>query len=97
MVYFASHSKARIVVGSDDVRHLHLRAQSLGKFHTTVHDHIGMISTMCRIEAIVARKYLALYVRFKFLSNHNGLTLQPPQQSYRARGTCAQGHAPPLP
>ena len=70
MVDIAPHSKPRIVVGGNDIGHIHPRTQLLGKCHTALDDHLGMVTTMCRIETIIARQYLALYILYNLSPNH---------------------------
>ena len=74
MMHIAPHSKARIMVGCNDVRHLYVSAQSLGKFNTTAYDNVGMVTAMCGIEAIVAWQNLTLDVCSNLLSNHSRLS-----------------------
>ena len=73
MVYIATYGKARIVVGGNDIGHLNICAKPLGEFYATPYNHIGMVTPMRGIEAIIARQYLALDVGLYLLSNHSPL------------------------
>ena len=71
MVDIATHSKTRIVVGGNDICHLDIRTQPLGKCDATTYYHVSMVTAVCSIEAIIARQYLALDVCSNLLSNHS--------------------------
>ena len=52
MVDIATHSKSRIVVGSNDIGHIDPSTQPLGKCYATLDDHIGMVAAVGGIEAL---------------------------------------------
>ena len=71
MVDIAPYSKTRIVVGGNDICHLDIRTQPLGKCDATAYYHVGMVTAVCGIKAVVARQNFALYILYNLRSYHS--------------------------